>query len=368
MASLGDKVAQGLYKKLADMGPQGYKYVHALTQMTSDELQEVNKLYTTSLIIPTSVTAEIYQGMNVAAGNAYTGFANGLHVEEFQTLGINLATGFLTGLTDPAGLDTHSPSKKTYTIGTYATQGLSNGLKDPSAKEGLFYTVSNMCREIIQKFRLGLSAQNFKDIGQQVLRGLDNGLRSKQPDLEKTMESLCNTVVAKANKVLDIHSPSKVFAKIGEYIDLGLAQGITDNVSAVETSADRMAQATIDNMRDAISTIQAVVDSDLDVEPVIRPVVDTSNMSNLDSLMSSTFGTNVSMPQASFMQTSNLISNTDNTNVVEAVNALQNDVIGLKDAMTNIKMVLDTGTMVGAMTPAIDQELGMRQVYAGRSM
>jgi hypothetical protein len=84
--------------------------------------------------------------------------------------------------------------------------------------------------------------------------------------------------------------------------------------------------------------------------------------------MSSTFGTNVNMPQANFMQTSNLISNTDNTNVVDAVNALQNDVISLKDAMTNIKMVLDTGTMVGAMTPAIDQELGMRQVYAGRSM
>lgn len=368
MASLGDKVAQGLYKKLADMGPQGYKYVHALTQMTAEELQEVNQLYATSLVIPTSVTAEIYQGMNLAAGNAYTGFANGLHIEGFQTLGINLATGFLTGLTDPAGLDTHSPSKKTYAIGTYATQGLSNGLKDPSAKEGLYYTVSNMCREIIQKFRLGLSAQNFKDIGQQVLRGLNNGINSKDPDVLKSVTNLCEAIDQRARRTLKIESPSKVFAKIGEYIDLGLAQGISDNVSAVETSADRMAQATIDNMRDAISTIQAVVDSDLDVEPVIRPVVDTSNMSNLDSLMSSTFGTNVNMPQASFMQTSNLISNTDNTNVVEAVNALQNDVIGLKDAMTNIKMVLDTGTMVGAMTPAIDQELGMRQVYAGRSM
>ena len=336
--------------------------------MTAEELQEVNKLYTTSLVIPTSVTAEIYQGMNLAAGNAYTGFANGLHIEEFQSLGINLATGFLTGLTDPAGLDTHSPSKKTYAIGTYVTQGLSNGLKDPSAKEGLFYTVSNMCREIIQKFRLGLSAQNFKDIGQQVLRGLNNGINSKDPDVLKSVTNLCEAIDQRARRTLKIESPSKVFAKIGEYIDLGLAQGISDNVSAVETSANRMAQATIDNMRDAISTIQAVVDSDLDVEPVIRPVVDTSNMSNLDSLMSSTFGTNVNMPQASFMQTSNLISNTDNTNVVEAVNALQNDVIGLKDAMTNIKMVLDTGTMVGAMTPAIDQELGMRQVYAGRSM
>jgi hypothetical protein len=352
------------------MGPEGYKYVHAFAQMTAEQLAEVNKLYTTSLVIPTSVTAEIYQGMNLAAGNAYTGFADGLHIEEFQTLGINLATGFLTGLTDPAGLDTHSPSKKTYAIGTYATQGLSNGLNDPSAKEGLYYTVTNISREILQKFRLGLSAKNFKDIGQQVVRGLVNGINDDKAraELDRAVNGLTNSVTKKTEKNFVINSPSKVFAKIGEYIDLGLAQGIADNVSAVETSADRMAQATIDNMRDAISTIQAVVDSDLDVEPVIRPVVDTSNMSNLNSLMSSTFGTNVNMPQANFMQTSNLISNTDNTNVVDAVNALQNDVISLKNAMTNIKMVLDTGTMVGAMTPAIDQELGMRQVYAGRSM
>jgi len=368
MASLGDKVAQGLYKKLADMGPEGYKYVHALTQMTAEELQEVNKLYATSLVIPTSVTAEIYQGMNLAAGNAYTGFANGLHIEEFQTLGINLATGFLTGLTDPAGLDTHSPSKKTYAIGAYATQGLSNGLKDPSAKEGLYFTVSNMCREIVEKFRLGLSAKDFKDIGQQVLRGLDNGIRSKDPDVLSAISELSVECINKARNIFRIQSPSKVFAKIGEYIDLGLAQGITDNVSAVETSADRMAQATIDNMRDAINTIQAVIDSDLDVEPVIRPVVDTSNMSSFDSLMSSAFGTNVNMPAANFMATSNVVSNTDNTNVVTAITSLKEDIASLKNSISNIKMVLDSGTMVGAMVEDIDTALGKRMVYAGRGI
>ena len=88
----------------------------------------------------------------------------------------------------------------------------------------------------------------------------------------------------------------------------------------------------------------------------------------IDSLMNSNFASSVNVPAASFMQTSQLISNTDNSNVVDSIVALQEDVIGLKDAMTNIKMVLDTGTMVGAMTPAIDQELGMRAVYAGRSM
>ena len=58
----------------------------------------------------------------------------------------------------------------------------------------------------------------------------------------------------------------------------------------------------------------------------------------------------------------------DNTDVVGAIASLSDDINTLKEAMTNIKMVLDTGTMVGAMTPAIDQQLGARQVLAGRGI
>lgn len=372
MKSISDKVAQGLYKKLADMGPQGYKYVHAFAQMTEEQLMQVNDLYKTSLVIPTSVTAEIYQGMNLAAGNAYTGFLNGLHIEEFQQLGITLATGFLTGLAGPAGMDSHSPSKKTEEQGIYAVQGIDKGLKNSSAREAMFYTISDMCRQIIEKFRFGLSANNFKDIGQQILRGLNNGITSKNPDVLASVTDLSTSVINKARTILKIQSPSKVFAEIGEYLDLGLAKGINDNMSSVDQSVSKLADSTVNNMRDAINTIQAVVNSDMDVEPVIRPVVDLSNIQNggnmINSLLGPTFGTNVTMPAASFMQTSQLISNTDNTNVVDAVVALQEDVIGLKDAMTKMSVVLDTGTMVGAMTPAIDQQLGARQVLAGRGI
>jgi len=58
----------------------------------------------------------------------------------------------------------------------------------------------------------------------------------------------------------------------------------------------------------------------------------------------------------------------DSSDVVGAIGNLQTDVQSLKDAMTNIKMVLDTGTMVGAMTPQIDQQLGNRRVLAGRGI
>ena len=58
----------------------------------------------------------------------------------------------------------------------------------------------------------------------------------------------------------------------------------------------------------------------------------------------------------------------DNSDVVGAIDSLKTDISSLKDAMTNIRMVLDTGTMVGAMTPMIDEALGKRMVYAGRGI
>lgn len=374
MESLSGKVAQGLYKKLADLGPQGYKYVHAFTEMTKEQLEQVNTYYATSLLIPTNVTTQIYRGMNDAANNAYTGFVNGLHIPEYQQLGIDLATGFLDGMTAQEGLDTHSPSKKTYAIGGDATRGLAKGIDNPSAKESLMYNISKISREIIEKFRKGLSADNFKDIGLQISRGLKLGIEQGEGDAVSAINKVCDAVksAAKSKKNLDERSPSHVFEAIGKYIDEGLALGITKNVDEVENAVNYMSNAAIDNMRDAIAMIETVTDADLNVEPVIRPVVDLSNIQNgantISSLMANNFGSNVTMPRASFMTSSELISNTDNTNIVNAVNSLQEDVRSLKGTISNIKMVLDTGTMVGAMTPMIDQELYTRQVYAGRGI
>ena len=208
-------------------------------------------------------------------------------------------------------------------------------------------------------------------IGSNLVVGIINGIQDYRVNqsLSSALNAFSGGVIGQVKSLFGIHSPSTVFAKMGAYLDLGLAQGISDNIYEVNESVNKLSEQTINSMQDAVATIQTVMDSDLNVEPVIRPVVDLSNVQNgvgeINSLMGSNFSV---MPQANFMQTSQLISNTDNTNVVDAVVALQEDVIGLKDAMTNIKMVLDTGTMVGAMTPAIDQELGARQVLAGRGI
>jgi hypothetical protein len=114
---------------------------------------------------------------------------------------------------------------------------------------------------------------------------------------------------------------------------------------------------------------------DMDIQPVIRPVVDLTNVKtgagSINDIMNSQVRTarmlNYSAP-ANYITQAELVSNNDNSDVVAAISELKGDITNLKSAMTNIKVVLDKGTMVGAMVEDIDNALGKRMVYAGRGI
>ena len=190
---------------------------------------------------------------------------------------------------------------------------------------------------------------------------------------------LCNKIVeeAKSTKGLDINSPSKKFQAIGKSVDEGLAKGIGDNVRMVTEEMGKTTTDMVDEMRQAIDKANEALIDEVD-DPVIRPVLDLSNVMDGSRSINDIFSRNQALSASrSFRNLQNeqwgsqsaLLSATmDNSDVVGAIDGLKTDINSLKDAMTNIRMVLDTGTMVGAMTPMIDQQLGMRQVYAGRGM
>jgi phage-related protein len=54
--------------------------------------------------------------------------------------------------------------------------------------------------------------------------------------------------------------------------------------------------------------------------------------------------------------------------VVEAINTLRGDVASLASTMGSLKVVMDTGTLVGTLTGPLDKSLGRQQVYRGRGI
>lgn len=97
---------------------------------------------------------------------------------------------------------------------------------------------------------------------------------------------------------MGIHSPSKLFAQFGRYTDEGFINGVKAYAGKVSDATVDMGKGAVGAMSDTLSTIADLVDSDIDSEPTIRPVMDLSNIQNgvnqLFSMMKSVDGYSLS--------------------------------------------------------------------------
>lgn len=72
--------------------------------------------------------------------------------------------------------------------------------------------------------------------GEEITNGLGAGITSTIDEPVSAIEKVIDKVEAEGNRSAEIHSPSKRFARMGEYISSGLAEGITSLGSMVCTS------------------------------------------------------------------------------------------------------------------------------------
>jgi hypothetical protein len=60
------------------------------------------------------------------------------------------------------------------------------------------------------------------------------------------------------------------------------------------------------------------------------------------------------------------INQNGNADVVDALTILRGDVADLADAVTKMRIVMDSGTVVGELLPQIDSGLGRKAALSGR--
>lgn len=71
--------------------------------------------------------------------------------------------------------------------------------------------------------------ETLKNIGRDSMQGWLDGMYSMLPDLNAASANIANSMMDTIRGELDIHSPSRKFAWIGEQVDRGLSEGILDN-------------------------------------------------------------------------------------------------------------------------------------------
>ena len=165
-----------------------------------------------------------------------------------------------------------------------------------------------------------------------------------------------------------IDSPSKLYYQNGAYIVQGLVNGIEHNTQNVESAVGDMSNAILVSFGNPIDYLSKITTGELVYDPSIRPVFDGSSIragaSSINSMLQSQ---TISVSGFSGRLAAD-ISSLDQTNsdVVNEIRALREDLSYMEEAISEMQVVMDTGALVGQMAGPMDNALGQRAIRSGR--
>ena len=185
--------------------------------------------------------AESLFGINeemIKAGiDAINGFFSGiLSKSDFgKWIKDNIYTPFITWFKKLFGIA--SPSIVMEEQGRYVAEGLLNGITDKLkniaawVQNNIFMPVMNAVKKAFGI--AGNVASRFLEIGSALVAGVKNGISNAWGAFKQWVERKFSGIIDGVKSVFGIHSPSKVFAQIGEYLMAGLTEGIDDEKATV---------------------------------------------------------------------------------------------------------------------------------------
>ena len=320
------QILEGIFDLLIEYTPKLFEWLGEVLDGLIDLLGEyIPKLVKTVLDIVVAIMRELAD-----------------HVEDFVHAALDFIAGFIRGIADglPAVIDA------AFKLVIAFIQGLADAIRDNN--EALFDAIYDLLEAVIEAIvnffkgawkRAKTAGQNFmksgfikglkdkisnikdvvgdiaekiggwfkgkwesmKEIGGNLIEGLKNGMKETGEKIKDTVTEVAGKVTGWFKSIFGIESPSKVFAELGMYNMLGLAEGIEDYADVVEDSAEDVGKGTMDAIGEAMADVSDMLQDDPDMTPTITPVLDLSQIQkgarNLDSYFD---GTSVGITASSF--------------------------------------------------------------------
>ena len=170
-------------------------------------------------------------------------------------------------------------SKKTYKkngkpLGQKFIDGIINGI---TINKGTAYTTIKNMADYFKDNAMQIAYYNSGyRLGGSIMDGLYWGIQNGKYSVASLLADLARELKEKAEEELEVNSPSKVFMRIGQFVDDGLALGITNHADNINESIVNVAHSTIDAMREAIKGANDEIDGSLQLSPIITPKLDLS--------------------------------------------------------------------------------------------
>lgn len=194
LASKG--IEEGLLEELRAMGPSAYGEIAALNAMSAEQLTEYQGLWKEKTALARSQALEELEGMR----------------DDTQTQ-IELLRTETAKQLDALKIEWVAAMQE-------ATTGMESKLK------------------------------SLKQVGSNAITGLMNGMESMRGPLMAKAQGIADAIRKTIQSALDIHSPSRVLATLGEYAGLGLIRGMDSSIAGIVSASNRMAQAMMPDVAD----------------------------------------------------------------------------------------------------------------------
>jgi hypothetical protein len=247
--------------------------------------------------------------------------------DSFGNLGTDSGDSFLSGITDKFGSDETITSIDTSSasLGDVAAEAFGNESNVEEAK------------------------QSGKDLGD----GLIAGINAKKDDVYEAAKALGEQAVAGEKKGQKSNSPSKATMQAGKWLGEGLIIGMNKMTNDVYGAGSALGETATDTMSSVISKITDFINSDIETQPTIRPVLDLSNVQSGANSISGMFSGRRTLSinadtAGSISASMNRLQNGSNSNdVVSAIKGLRNDIANMSNNTYQINGVTyDDGSNV----------------------
>lgn len=172
----------------------------------------------------------------------------------------------------------------------------------------------------------------FREAGKYAVDGFADGISANTYKARAKAKAMADAASEAAAKALDERSPSKVFYGIGDYAGVAFVNALKDHTTKAYKASFEMASKAKSGLSDAVAKISDVINSDIDAQPTIRPVLDLSDVRAGASSISRMFGANPSVGVMSNVRaiTSMMNGNQNggNDDVISAIKDLGNKISG----------------------------------------
>ena len=235
-------ISDSMMSEIAGMGVgDALDYMNKLLSMSDTKLDEYVSLFEQKQQMAQGVAEKFYKGEFDALEKAYTG-----QLPEFLA-------GVKTELSNVGTAVSES-------MQAVSAEGVSEGIAE---QQPIVAEQAKQLTETAKEEIAGYQA-DFKAVGESLMEGVAKGVRDGQSGVVNAVAKALQAAVRAAKKEMDINSPSRVMAKIGDYMAQGVGVGWSDRMDSVsDTISGSLSDGFSRRMSDAYEKMRAAMNQNM---------------------------------------------------------------------------------------------------------